>query len=329
MLDTNVLIQSPNALEAFEENQIVIPMVVVEELDKLKNAEGEKGRNVRESIRLLEMLRQKGDLCQGVELGNGGLVRIEMNYINVELPEDLPDYKMDHRILKVCKGLKEEKKNEKVILVTKDILLRIKAQALGILSEDFQTEQVPKEPSQYTGRREVYAPEKAQKRYRRFAIKVEKDKLTKTDYYFSNTYRDNGSFHSNPVVMGFKYAFDDETYDRIYVAELEDGNRILVRLFERALNLSEDTIILPIGEKIIYKDSYSPFEKINESIELTTEDATKWHVDASGYYFRQNYLLDKVSASGRSWGIMIGGIVIYMIVSSVFLLMYNKRHSDV
>ena len=171
--------------------------------------------------------------------------------------------------------------------------------------------------------------EKAQKRYRRFAIKVEKDKLTKTDYYFSNTYRDNGSFHSNPLVMGFKYAFDDETYDRIYVAELEDGNRILVRLFERALDLSEDTIILPIGEKIIYKDSYSPFEKINESIELTTEDATKWHVDASGYYFRQNYLLDKVSASGRSWGIMIGGIVIYMIVSSVFLLMYNKRHSDV
>ena len=53
VLDTNVLIQSPNALEVFEENQIVIPMVVVEELDKLKNAEGEKGRNVRESIRLL------------------------------------------------------------------------------------------------------------------------------------------------------------------------------------------------------------------------------------------------------------------------------------
>lgn len=167
VLDTNVLIQSPNALEAFEENQIVIPMVVVEELDKLKNAEGEKGRNVRESIRLLEMLRQKGDLCQGVELGNGGLVRIEMNYINVELPEDLPDYKMDHRILKVCKGLKEEKKNEKVILVTKDILLRIKAQALGILSEDFQTEQVPKEPSQYTGRREVYAPEELFKDFKK------------------------------------------------------------------------------------------------------------------------------------------------------------------
>ena len=113
------------------------------------------------------MLRQKGDLCQGVELGNGGLVRIEMNYINVELPEDLPDYKMDHRNLKVCKGLKEEKENEKVILVTKDILLRIKAQALGILSEDFQTEQVPKEPSQYTGRREVYAPEELFKDFKK------------------------------------------------------------------------------------------------------------------------------------------------------------------
>lgn len=167
VLDTNVLIQSPDALLAFEDNQIVIPMVVVEELDKMKNAEGEKGRNVRESIRLLETLRQKGDLCQGVELENGGMVRIEMNYVNVVLSEDLPDYKMDHRILKVCKGLTEEKKDEKVILVTKDILLRIKAQVLGISSEDFQTEQAPKEPSQYTGRREVFAPEDAFKDFKK------------------------------------------------------------------------------------------------------------------------------------------------------------------
>ena len=169
--------------------------------------------------------------------------------------------------------------------------------------------------------------EKAQKKHRNFAIKVEKDKLTQTDYYYSNTYRDNGAFKSNPVVMSFRYAFEDETYDRIYVAELEDGNRILVRLFERALDLSDDTLILPIGEKIIYKDSYSPFEKINETIELTTEDATKWYVDASGYYFRQHYLMDKVSASDRSWGIIIGGIVIYMIVSTVFLVMHIKRNN--
>ena len=170
--------------------------------------------------------------------------------------------------------------------------------------------------------------ENAHEKDRCFAIKVKKDKLTKTSYYYSNTYRKNGAFQSNPVVMGFKYAFDNQTYDRVYVAELEDGNRILVRLFERALDLSGDTLILPIGEKFTYKNSYSPFEKINETIELTTEDATRWYVDASGYYFRQTYLLDKVSASDRNWKIMAGGIVIYMIVSTVVLVVNNKKRRN-
>lgn len=109
VLDTNVLIQSPDAMDVFEENQIVIPLVVVEELDRLKTAEGEKGANARKSIRRLENLRHTGDLLEGVSLENGGNLRVEKNYIDVKLPPELPENMADNRILQVCLGLTKEK----------------------------------------------------------------------------------------------------------------------------------------------------------------------------------------------------------------------------
>jgi len=171
VLDTNVLIQSPTALESFEENHVVIPIAVIEELDSLKNAEGEKGANARSAIRLLERLRQQGDLLKGIKMSNGGTVRIEINYRDVSLPEDLPESKMDNRILQVCKGLSQNE--DKVILVTKDILLRIKAQILGLLTEDFTTEQVAVEHAQYLGRTEVYVAEEIFKDFKKKGIYAE------------------------------------------------------------------------------------------------------------------------------------------------------------
>lgn len=126
VLDTNVLIQAPYAIECFKENEVILPMIVLEELDNLKKDEGEKGINVRKIIRTLESYRNKGNLIEGVETDAGGMLRVEKNYLNVELPPDLLEYKSDNRILKVCVGLAKEREEE-VILVTKDILLRIKA----------------------------------------------------------------------------------------------------------------------------------------------------------------------------------------------------------
>ena len=68
VIDTNVLLQAPYAMESFEDNSVVIPMVVLEELDHFKKAEGEIGANARRVIRYLEQLRQKGDLIKGVSL---------------------------------------------------------------------------------------------------------------------------------------------------------------------------------------------------------------------------------------------------------------------
>lgn len=72
VLDTNILIQSPCALQSFEDNRIVLPLAVLEELDGLKNAEGERGANARQTIRYLETLRTTGNLLEGVSLPNGG-----------------------------------------------------------------------------------------------------------------------------------------------------------------------------------------------------------------------------------------------------------------
>ena len=172
ILDTNVLIQAPYAVECFEDNEVVLPMTVLEELDNLKKEEGEKGANVRKVIRILETHRGNGNLIEGVRTAQGGILRVEKNCLNVELPPDLPEYKSDNRILKVCLGLSKGN-TKQVILVTKDILLRIKAQLLGIQAEDFTTEQVAGHEEQYLGRKEVFVSEELFKDFKKKGVPVE------------------------------------------------------------------------------------------------------------------------------------------------------------
>ena len=92
-----MLIQAPYALHCFEEHTVVLPLVVLEELDGLKKAEGERGANARTAIRMLEELRLGGDLFGGTRLPGGGLLRVEKNFVHVELPPDLPEDKADNR----------------------------------------------------------------------------------------------------------------------------------------------------------------------------------------------------------------------------------------
>lgn len=171
VIDTNVLIQSPEAAGCFEDNQVVLPVAVLEELDHLKKAEGERGANARAAIRFLEELRQNGDLLQGVPLPGGGLLRVETNFVDVPLPGSLPEDKMDNRILKVCLGL-QERDGQAVVLVTKDLLLRIKAQIAGIRAEDFTSEQVLGTDGQYTGRAEAFIPDGSIKDFKKKGVPV-------------------------------------------------------------------------------------------------------------------------------------------------------------
>lgn len=172
VLDTNILIHAPEAILNFEDNEVVLPMMVLEELDGLKNSEKEKGKNAREAIRHLENLRVQGNLMEGVRTNQGGLIRIEKNYVDIGLPLDMPEDKMDNRVLKVCLGLQKDNPTEQVILVTKDILLRIKAQMLSVISQDYTTDRILQE-EQYSGRLEVYAEEEHFKEFKNKGIMPE------------------------------------------------------------------------------------------------------------------------------------------------------------
>ncbi len=172
ILDTNVLIQAPDAFLRFEENLVILPMAVLEKLDKLKRAEGETGANARKAIRLLEQLRLKGDLLAGVPLEGGGTLRVEKNFIHIELPQDLPRNPTDDRILKVCKGYMQTQ-DRLVVLVTKDLVLRMKAQMMGIRAEDFAAEQASDWEQPYLGRIEVYVPESDFKDFKKKGIPLD------------------------------------------------------------------------------------------------------------------------------------------------------------
>ncbi|MBM7624951.1 PhoH family protein [Sporohalobacter salinus] len=144
VLDTNVLLHDPNAIFAFDDNDIIIPIVVIEEIDSQKKRQDSIGRSARQVSRYLDDLRKKGELYKGVELERGGTLRVELNHqvIN-KLPISLSEEKADNRILATAIGLNEDEEIDKpVILVTKDINMRVKSDALGIKAEDYETNKV-------------------------------------------------------------------------------------------------------------------------------------------------------------------------------------------
>jgi len=139
VLDTNVLIHDPNAIFSFEDNNVIIPLPVLEELDKLKKESGSVGKNARDVIRKLDELRKKGNLQKGIHLENGGTLRVHVVKGNVDTPRFLHERYMDNWILAYTIDVKR-KSNIPTFLVTKDINLRVKADSLGILAQDYLTD---------------------------------------------------------------------------------------------------------------------------------------------------------------------------------------------
>jgi PhoH-like ATPase len=139
VLDTNVLLHNPAALYLFEDNEVVIPFTVLEELDNFKKGADDVARNAREVIRQLDSLRQRGRLAQGVKWnGHGGTVRVD--FADEDRPHQLRGDAPDNRIIAVAHRLNED--GHRGILITKDINVRLKADALGIPTEDFEAQKV-------------------------------------------------------------------------------------------------------------------------------------------------------------------------------------------
>lgn len=158
VLDTNVLLQDPRAMFAFEDNEIIVPAVVLEEIDAKKRYMDEIGRNARYVARLLDSFRAHGHLHTGITLETGGLFRVELNHSSLHLLQKhfFAEMTSDNRILAVALNLQEEEKRlanpRPVILVSKDALMRVKADALNLNAQDFLSDRVVGEASSmYTG----------------------------------------------------------------------------------------------------------------------------------------------------------------------------------
>ncbi len=148
VLDTNVLLHDPMSLFRFEEHDIFLPMIVLEELDGHKKGMTEVARNGRQTSRTLDALvaQQGGDMAQGLRLSATGhqsargLLFFQTEPLDNTLPASLPQGKADNQILGVVSALRERHPGREVILVSKDINMRVKARALGLAAEDYEND---------------------------------------------------------------------------------------------------------------------------------------------------------------------------------------------
>ncbi len=136
VLDTNVLLHDPESIFSFAEHRVVLSIVVIEEVDRFKKELTEVGRNARQVSRILDKLRSEASITEGVTLPSGGTLQI---HLGVPAPDDFPflesAYSADMRILALARHLADG--DGRVVLITKDTNLRIKADALGIRAEDY------------------------------------------------------------------------------------------------------------------------------------------------------------------------------------------------
>ena len=139
VIDTNVLIHRPDAILSFRDNEVVIPLWVLEELDHLKTYSDERGRNARQAIRFLDESGRKGSLSEGVKIENGSILRIGLSYTK-DIPLGLLEDKMDNKIILTAYSLQQQ--GQTVFFVSKDINARVKATALGLKAVDYEKQKV-------------------------------------------------------------------------------------------------------------------------------------------------------------------------------------------
>jgi PhoH-like ATPase len=146
ILDTNVLLHDPNSILSFQENHVLIPIEVIEEIDRFKRESSELGQNARTVSRMLDSYRATGSLSEGVALSNRGRLRIIFNQTKAKLRNGQSAIaggnSVDSRIVSLALSVQRSTPKIPIILVTKDINLRIKADALGLPAEDYESDRI-------------------------------------------------------------------------------------------------------------------------------------------------------------------------------------------
>lgn len=143
VLDTNVLIHNPQAMFSFKDSHVIIPIIVIEEIDKFKKNLDEKGRNARQIGRYLDQLRSGGSLRDGVSNGKGGLIQVALSKgISLTTNDVLMTDSNDNLIIGTALYTKNKFPDKKVFLISKDANVRIKADAVGIRAENYEEDKV-------------------------------------------------------------------------------------------------------------------------------------------------------------------------------------------
>jgi PhoH-like ATPase len=143
ILDTNVLLHDPHAFNRFEDNDVIIPIYVIEEIDQFKRDSNERGRNARTVTRLLDGLRERnGSLSDGVSLGEEGTLKVHVPLKRPELAMALNPRSGVHAILQTAIDYRDASPDKPTIFVTMDVNLRIRADALGLKTETYENQAV-------------------------------------------------------------------------------------------------------------------------------------------------------------------------------------------
>ena len=152
VLDTSACLTDADCINSFANNDIVIPLKVLEEIDKHKKRQDSVGINARRIIRSFDELRAKGSLQKGVRLGKGkGILRVASHDL-ATLPKDLDKTVPDHEIISTAISEDQSNGNRKTIVVSRDINMRVICDAIGLISEDYtENEVIKKEADLYTG----------------------------------------------------------------------------------------------------------------------------------------------------------------------------------
>ena len=156
VLDTSVILYNHNSINSFEDNDIAIPITVLEELDQFKKGNDTINFEAREFIRIMDRLSDNTSLSNWIPLDNGNkgsfkVVMNEMDSTTLDAEKVFGERKGDHRILNAALQLRQQYPDRKVVMVTKDVNLRIKAKALNLPAEDFMTGKIENVDSLYSG----------------------------------------------------------------------------------------------------------------------------------------------------------------------------------
>ncbi len=143
VIDTNVMIHDPSFMYKFSDNNVIIPILAIEELDNLKKREGLVGYNARNVAKELQIIMTRGDIKDGIRLDNGGTIRVELDHNEMDfLPSGVDDRKNDTKIIALVKNLQDLTPDTPTILVTKDVCMSIKASSIGVKVQDYQNDKI-------------------------------------------------------------------------------------------------------------------------------------------------------------------------------------------